>query len=262
MSKPQQKVRISVHKFSSCDGCQLALINHVAELLKLNDWIDIVHFAEAGPYDPEAEVDIAFIEGSLSTTEDLQRLQTIRQLSRKLVSIGACATSGGIQALRNLADHDEWVQAVYAHPEHITTLAHSTPISDHVTVDYEIWGCPVDHKQLFNTINAWLLNSEPEPTYDSVCGQCKAMGNSCIMVSQNKDCLGPVTLSGCGALCPSMNRGCYGCFGPARFSNGQSLSDQFKKMGLSSEQIAQRFLGINSQSHAFLTTAQALKNHD
>ncbi len=262
MIKPQHKVRISVHKFSSCDGCQLAFINHVADLLKLNDWIDIVHFAEAGPCKPDAIVDIAFIEGSISTTEDYYRLQQIRQNSLKLVSIGACATSGGIQALRNFANHDEWVKSIYASPEYINTLDHSTAISDHISVDYEIRGCPVNHEQLFNAINAWLMGSEPEPVYDSVCSQCKALGNVCVMVNQNKDCLGPVTLSGCGALCPSMNRGCYGCFGPASFTNGQSLVGKFKKMGLSSEQIAHRFLNINSQAKPFLYTAQTLKKNE
>jgi len=259
MILPDQKIRISVHKFSSCDGCQLAFINHIEDLLLLNDWIDIVHFAEAGPCNPDAIVDIAFIEGSISTTEDFYRLQQIRQQSQKLVTIGACATSGGIQALRNMADHDEWVKEIYTNPEYITTLEKSTPISDHVTVDHEIWGCPVNHKQLFNAINAWLIASEPEHIYDSVCSQCKAMGNVCVMVSQNKECLGPVTLSGCNALCPSMNRGCYGCFGPARFINGLSLANQFKEMGLSEKQIVQHFLGINSQSKAFLSTTHTLK---
>ncbi|MFW2373624.1 MAG: sulfhydrogenase subunit delta [Gammaproteobacteria bacterium] len=262
MTKPEQKIRIAVHKFSSCDGCQLAFINHISELLKLNDWIDIIHFAEAGPCKPDALVDIAFIEGSISSTEDFYRLQQIRQQSQKLVTIGACATSGGIQALRNMADHGEWTKAVYAKPEYINSLAQSTPISDHVSVDHEIWGCPINYEQLFHALNAWLMSSEPEPIYDSVCTQCKAQGNTCVMLSQNQDCLGPVTLSGCGALCPSMNRACYACFGPASYSNGRSLADQFMKMGFSREQIAQRFLGINSQSNAFLSTALALKSDE
>ncbi len=262
MHTPTQKIKISVHKFSSCDGCQLAFLNSVGDLLKLSDWIDIVHFAEAGPCNPDEPVDIAFIEGSISTEEDIERLKAIRKSSGKLVSIGACATSGGLQALRNMASHDDWVKAIYAQPEYITTLDHSTAISQHVHVNHELQGCPVNSQQVFSAIQAWLNGNEPEKQFDTVCVECKRQGNTCVMVTQQKPCMGPVTRCGCGAICPSFNRECYGCYGPAELCNTDSLATGFGYYGLSEHDITNRFHGINSHSNAFLTAGNKHRHND
>lgn len=251
MQTEHPKIKIAVHKFSSCDGCQLGFLNSVNEVLKLSQWIEILHFAEAGPCDPEAKVDIAFVEGSIATPDDGERIRLIRENSGFLVSIGACATSGGIQALRNMADHDEWLSAVYARPEFIHSLATSTPIAEHVKVDYELWGCPINGKQLLHCIQTWLLGGMPETEYDSVCTECKRQHNSCVVVTQQRPCLGPVTRAGCGAICPSLDRDCYGCFGPASLCNTESLAKQFASMQVSNVDIANRFLQINSHSKEF-----------
>lgn len=243
--------RIAVHKFASCDGCQLAFLNLGEELLTLAQLVEIAHFAEAGPVDPEAAVDIAFIEGSISTPEDAGRILRIRANSRYLVTVGACATSGGLQALRNFADGKEWLAAIYAKPEYVQSLATSTPISQHVKVDLELWGCPVSGRQLLAVVRALLFGVPPWYEKDKVCLECKRRQTVCVMVAKAVPCMGPVTRTGCGALCPSFGRDCYGCYGPAENPNAESLARRLEGLGLLPEAVARRFLFINGAAPAF-----------
>jgi coenzyme F420-reducing hydrogenase gamma subunit len=247
--------RVAVHKFSSCDGCQLAFLNLGEDLLTLAERIELVHFAEAGPLDPDTEVDVAFVEGSVSTPEDLERIQHIRGHSRMLVAIGACATSGGIQGLRNGANGAQWIAEIYSHPEAIASLARATPIASHVKVDFELWGCPVNSRQMLAVVNALLLGVAPRDNADKVCTECKRRGYPCVMVTRAIACMGPVTRAGCGALCPGLGRDCYGCYGPAENANADALASQFRSQGLTSEAIGQRFQSINSQAPVFLAAA-------
>lgn len=247
--------RVAVHKFSSCDGCQLAFLNLGEPLLELAGRVDLVHFAEAGPFDPDAEVDIAFVEGSVSTPEDIERIRQIRAHSRLLIPIGACATAGGIQALRNGADGEAWVAEIYSHPDAIASLARSTPISAHVKVDFEVWGCPVSGQQMLAVVNALLLGVVPRDNADKVCTECKRQGYPCVLVTRGVPCMGPVTRAGCGALCPGLGRDCYGCYGPAENANTASLSVQFRSQGLGTGAVVRRFQSINSQAPAFLAAA-------
>jgi sulfhydrogenase subunit delta len=249
------KPRVAVHKFSSCDGCQLALLNLGEDLLTLAERVDLVHFAEAGPLDPDTEVDIAFVEGSVSTPEDLERIQHIRTHSRMLIAIGACATSGGIQGLRNGANGTEWIAQIYSHPEAIASLARSTPIASHVKVDFELWGCPVNSRQMLAVVNSLLLGVAPRDNADKVCTECKRHGYPCVMVSRGIACMGPVTRAGCGALCPSLGRDCYGCYGPAENANTDALAAQFRNLGLTPQAVVQRFQSINNQAPVFLAAA-------
>lgn len=250
------KPRLAVHKFASCDGCQLALLNAGEALLRLAQLVDIVHFAEAGPVNPDANVDIALIEGSITTAHDIERITKIRTQSRYVMTIGACATSGGLQALRNYADAGQWVNAIYALPHYINTLANSTPIRQHIPVDFELWGCPVNSHQVLTAIHDLLANIKPREEADKVCQECKRRGYSCVMVSQGKPCLGPVTRTGCGAICPGLGRECYGCYGPAENSNPQALGSQFEALGLGAPEIARRFLSIHSAHEVFAKAAQ------
>ena len=256
--------RVAVHKFSSCDGCQLAFLNLGEDLLTLAGRVDLVHFAEAGPLDPDMAVDIAFVEGSVSTLEDIERIRHIRAHSRMVIAIGACATSGGIQGLRNGAASAEWTAQIYSHPEAIASLAHSTPISSHVKVDFELWGCPVSGPQMLAVVNALLLGVTPRDNADKVCTECKRHGYPCVMVSRGIACMGPVTRAGCGALCPSLGRDCYGCYGPAENANTDALAAQFGELGLAPEAIVRRFQSINSQAPVFLAAADKLRtgSHD
>lgn len=247
--------RVAVHKFSSCDGCQLALLNLGEDLLTLAGRVDLVHFAEAGPLDPDSAVDIAFVEGSVSAPGDIERIRHIRAHSRMLVAIGACAVSGGIQGLRNGVDNAPWVAQLYAHPEAIASLARSTPIASHVDVDFELWGCPVSSQQMLAVVNALLLGVAPRDNADKVCTECKRRDLACVMVSRGVACLGPVTRAGCGALCPSLGRDCYGCYGPAENANTDALAVQFASLGLTPQAVAQRFQSFNSQAPVFLAAA-------
>lgn len=254
------KPRVAVHKFSSCDGCQLAFLNLGEDLLELASRVELVHFAEAGPLDPDAEIDVSFVEGSVSTPEDLERIQHIRAHSRLLIAIGACATSGGIQGLRNGIFGAQWVTQIYSHPEAISSLERSTPIADHVKVDFELWGCPINSQQMLAAVKSLLLGVTPRDNADKVCTECKRHGYPCVMVSQGIACMGPVTRAGCGALCPSLGRDCYGCYGPAENANTDALAAQFRSQGLATEAIARRFQSINSQAPVFLAAASKTKD--
>jgi len=251
-----------VHKFASCDGCQLAFLNAGEALLVLAEQVDIVHFVEAGPMGPDAAVDIAFIEGSVSTSADLARLEQIRRQSRYLITIGACATAGGLQALRNLTDSRDWVGAIYAHPEYIDSLATSTPIAAHVKVDLELWGCPVNGRQVLAAVRALLFGVPPVEENEKVCLECKRAQTVCVLVSKGEPCMGPVTRTGCGAICPRFGRDCYACYGPAENVNTDALGRRLAGLGLAPAAIARRFLFINNDAPAFAEAGQRWQERD
>jgi sulfhydrogenase subunit delta len=224
---------LAVWKFASCDGCQLTLLDCEDELLTLAGQVRIAHFLEASSEVLPGPYDLSLVEGSITTADDARRIRQIRKQSKFLVTIGACATSGGIQALRNFADVDEFRAAVYASPEYIDTLAESTAIAAHVPVDFELRGCPIDKTQLLELIAAFLAGRKPAIPDTSVCTQCKRRGLTCVMVAHGTPCLGPVTHAGCGALCPAVGRGCYGCFGPMTGANLPALTRQLHECGMS-----------------------------
>lgn len=240
------KPTVAVYKFASCDGCQLAFLNAGQAFLLLADLVDIVHFPEAGPVNEEAAVDVAFVEGSVTTPADIDRIKRIRDNSKFVVTIGACATAGGLQALRNFADVEEWTRAVYARPEFIQTLSDSTPIRQHIKVDLELWGCPVNGNQVLKALRELLFGVSPKQNADKVCLECKRQQNVCVLVTGEAPCMGPVTRTGCGAICPQYGRDCYGCFGPAENVNTQVMGLRLEGIGLLPDEIARRFLFINS----------------
>ena len=234
--------RLAVFKFASCDGCQLSLLDCEDELLTIAEVVDIVNFPEAsrrmlpGPYD------VALVEGSITTEHDLERIKQVREMSAQLITIGACATAGGIQALRNFADVDQFVRTVYANPEYISTLSTSTPISAHVKVDYELHGCPINKHQLLEVLLAAVAGRKPQILDQSVCMECKAAGNVCVMIAHGEPCLGPITNAGCGALCPSYNRGCYGCYGVKEEAQVSQLADWLETQRLTTRAQLQHSL--------------------
>jgi coenzyme F420-reducing hydrogenase gamma subunit len=249
---------LAVWKFASCDGCQLTLLDCEDELLGLTERVRIDHFLEMTPVegtggerarpDGRGPYDLSLVEGSITTAEDAERIQHIRSVSRYLVTIGACATAGGIQALRNFAEVDEFLAAVYAQPEYISTLETSTPISAHVPVDFELRGCPIDRRQLLEVITAHLAGRKPRIPSHSVCFECKRRGTTCITVAHGTPCLGPVTHAGCGAICPAYGRGCYGCFGPTSRPNLRSMVAQLRHDGMSERDIQRVFRTFNAAS--------------
>ncbi len=222
-----RKPTLAVYKFSSCDGCQLQLLNLEDHLLELAGAVEIAHFLEARRRVLPPPYDVGLVEGSISTPEEEKRIAQVRRDCKFLVAIGACATSGGIQSLRNWADVAEMTRYVYAKPEYIQTLDTATPIAAHVFVDYELRGCPVNELQLLELVTALLVGRKPNIPSHSVCVECKRQGHPCVMVSQGQPCLGPITHAGCGALCPGCQRACYGCFGPMEQPNIASLGSWF-----------------------------------
>jgi sulfhydrogenase subunit delta len=224
MSAVTPKRTLAVWKFASCDGCQLSLLDLEDELLALADQLEISYFLEASSAIVAGPYDVSLVEGSITTAHDAERIHEIRRQSRALITIGACATAGGIQALRNFADVDDFMRIVYATPDYISTLATSTPISAHVAVDFELHGCPINKRQLLEVLSAHLNRRRPRVRPHSVCIECKRRGTVCVMVAHGTPCLGPVTHAGCGALCPAYNRGCYGCYGPKETPNPDSLN--------------------------------------
>ena len=253
---PEARPKLAVFKFSSCDGCQLALLNLEDELLSLAGEVEIAYFLEArsrvmpGPYD------VALVEGSITTAEDEERIQAVRKDSKFLVTIGACATAGGIQALRNWQDVAEFTRAVYATPEYIHTLEQSTSISSHVAVDFEVNGCPINKYQILEVITQLLVGRAPHLSNFSVCLECKKNGSVCVMVARGLPCLGPLTHTGCGAICPAYNRGCYGCFGPLGAANADSLSAQFMKDGMRRPDLVRLLRGITGFAEPFRSASE------
>lgn len=247
----RRKPRLAVMKFASCDGCQLSLLDCEDELLAIADVVTIANFPEASRTILKGPYDLTLVEGSITTPHDAERIHAIRRSSKILVTIGACATAGGIQALRNFKDVREFTSIVYAHPEYIETLKKSTPIGDHVAVDLELRGCPINKQQLVDVICALLAGRKPSlPTY-SVCIECKRRGTVCVMVAHGTPCLGPVTHAGCGAICPAYQRGCYGCFGPMESPNTPSLSTQWKRLGANEDHLLRAYRSFNAYSDAF-----------
>jgi sulfhydrogenase subunit delta len=242
---------LAVWKFASCDGCQLTLLDCEDELLALASEVRIAHFLEASSEVLPGPYDLSLVEGSITNAADAQRIRRVREQSGTLVTIGACATSGGIQALRNFGDVEEFRAAVYASPEYIDTLATSTAIAAHVPVDFELRGCPIDKRQLIEVLTAFLAGRKPDVPDTSVCTECKRRGLTCVMVAHGTPCLGPVTHAGCGALCPAVGRGCYGCFGPMTGANLPALIGQLHACGMSERSVDLVLSTFNAAAEGF-----------
>jgi coenzyme F420-reducing hydrogenase gamma subunit len=246
-----RKKKLAVWKFASCDGCQLSLLDCEDDLLAVADVVDIAYFAEATSASKPGPYDLSLVEGSIATVRDVERIQHVRRVSKTLVTIGACATAGGIQALRNFRKFPEMLAAVYARPDTIDALATSTAIANHVPVDFELQGCPIDKGQLLEVIKAFVHGRTPAISADPVCVECKRRGNVCVTVAHGTPCLGPVTHAGCGALCPSYDRGCYGCYGPSDAPQTAPLARRFLALGASSRDVRRLFLTFNANAPEF-----------
>lgn len=255
-----KKPKLAVFKFASCDGCQLSLLDCEEELLDVVGVVEIANFLEASRQVAKGPYDITLVEGSITTPHDAERIHQIRRASKTLVTIGACATAGGIQALRNFKDVRDFTSMVYATPAYIETLGKSTPISDHVFVDYELRGCPISKAQLLEALAALLYGRRPNIHTYSVCTECKRAGVNCVMVARGVRCLGPVTQAGCGALCPRYSRGCYGCFGPKETPNTASIADQFEALGATKPEVVRALRTFNAYAEPFRKESEAREN--
>lgn len=260
MSTPVlRRPKLAVWKFASCDGCQLTLLDCEDELLAIAESVEIAYFLEATRAAVEGPYDLSLVEGSITTPADADRIRAVRAASRRLVTIGACATAGGIQALRNFADVEEYLGIVYATPSFIETLETSTPIAAHVPVDFELRGCPIDRRQLLEVISAFLNGRAPEVPAHSVCVECKLRGNVCVTVAHGTPCLGPITHAGCGALCPAFLRGCYGCFGPSESAEPAALSTELRRRGATDVDLVRMLRTFNAGAESFRTESTRIE---
>jgi sulfhydrogenase subunit delta len=249
--------RLAVWKFASCDGCQLTLLDVEDHLLDVAGVIDIAYFPEATKGQIDGHYQLSLVEGSITTPHDARRIKEVREMSKTLVTIGACATAGGIQALRNWADVGEFLSIVYAEPRYIETLSTSTPIEDHVLVDFQLRGCPISKHQLIEVIDAFLHLRKPNIPGHSVCVECKLRGTNCVMVAQGIPCMGPITHAGCGAICPAYDRGCYGCFGPSQGPNIDSLATWWKQLDVTDVDLVRALRTFNAYSPEFREASAA-----
>ncbi|HUJ80964.1 MAG TPA: hypothetical protein VLW83_03720 [Candidatus Acidoferrales bacterium] len=253
----KRKPKLAVWKFASCDGCQLSLLDCEDELLAVAGAVEIANFYEASRAVVKGPYDLSLVEGSITTPHDEERLHAVRRATKFLVTIGACATAGGIQALRNFKNVKEFTSIVYAHPDYIETLNKSTPISDHVFVDFELRGCPINKHQLLEVVSAFLHGRKPNTPAHSVCVECKRRGTVCVMVAQGIPCLGPVTQAGCGAICPAYSRGCYACYGPKETPNMASIAAAWSQMGVSEENLVRALRSFNAYAEPFRKESEA-----
>jgi sulfhydrogenase subunit delta len=258
----RRRPKLAVWKFASCDGCQLSLLDCEDELLALADAVEIANFAEASRAMVKGPYDLSLVEGSVTTAHDAERIGKIRAQSKTLVTIGACATAGGIQALRNFGDVSEFTRTVYATPAYIDTLSRSTPIAVHVKVDFELRGCPVNKHQLIEVVRAFVSGRAPVTPAHSVCVECKLSGKVCVMVAKRTPCLGPVTHAGCGALCPGFARGCYGCYGPSEAPNADAMGQQWLELGASRAEVSRVYHTFNAAAEPFASTGTRFARED
>jgi coenzyme F420-reducing hydrogenase gamma subunit len=256
-----RKPRIAVFKFASCDGCQLSILDAEEQLFDILGSFAIVYFPEASSRMLKGPYDIGLVEGSITTHHDAEMIHDIRKQCGVLITIGACATAGGVQALRNWHDVNEFVRTVYARPDYIRTLKMSTPVAEHVPVDLELRGCPINKEHLIEVLSATLAGRKPNiPTY-AVCMECKRKGQVCVAVAEGKACLGPVTAAGCGALCPGIGRGCYGCFGPTESCNTNAMVQILKDQGRDGAEIRRLFHTYNAWSWQFRDAGERQEVH-
>ncbi len=245
------KPKLGVFKFSSCDGCQLSILDAEEELLAIAEGVEIRDFLEATSASAGGPYDVALVEGSISTPEEVEKIMKVREESRMLVTIGACATAGGLQALRNWSSLQLFKEAVYPDPNAVRSLEKALPVSDFVAVDFELRGCPIGKGQLLQFLSAVVRGARPRLPTNSVCFECKRKGNVCVVVASGSPCMGPATVAGCGAICPSFARGCYGCFGPSDDVNLKSYASWLERAGVDRQTIALLVKGINSYSKEF-----------
>ena len=259
VASPSQRPTLAVFKFASCDGCQLTMLDCERELLAIADRVEIAYFLEARSTTLEGPYDFGLVEGSVTTEHDAERIREIRRQCRTLITIGACATAGGIQSLRNWADIDDFIRQVYASPRYIQTLATSTPISDHVKVDFELRGCPIDKRQLVMLITDLLLGKQPRVPRYSVCLECKLQHTVCVAVARGVACLGPVTQAGCGAICPEYARECFGCHGPKESGNPVSLAEHYRRAQHDPGHLVHLLSNFNAAAPPFRNAAEMLE---
>jgi coenzyme F420-reducing hydrogenase gamma subunit len=239
------KPRVAFFDFSSCEGCQLEAINLTGEeLLDLVSAVDIVNFREAIT-ERDDNYDIAFVEGSITRESEIPRLQKIRNQAKILVAFGACACIGGVNCLKNHLSMDEVKEIVYGKDAKYYDTIPARPLNAVVPVDYYVRGCPSQTAELVKVVKALLLGKKPDIPNHPVCVECKMADNVCVF-ERAMTCLGPVTRAGCGAICVTSGRWCWGCRGLVDEPNTDSEKSILQKYGLTVDQAVEKFKVYNT----------------
>lgn len=253
MAKP----KLGIFSLTGCGGDQLMILNMENELLDLLSYFDIKDFQEGSSYHEDVELDIALVEGSVSTETDLKRLKEIREKSKTLIALGDCAIGGCVQAMRNgQMSMAERMKKVYGVEEDYYDVLEPKGLSAHVKVDLEIPGCPIEKTEIFRAITSLLHGDLPETIDYPVCVECKLNGYPCVLVEKGMPCLGPLTTAGCDARCPGLGLDCIGCRGPIPDeANAAAELDVLLEKGYDEKYIINRlrFFGGNFEDIQKLT---------
>jgi len=235
--KMADKLKVGVFKLTSCSGCQMVLVHLEESLLEVLKHVDLKYFRMVSDDDlPNEPLDAALVEGAVTNEEEAAMLKKIRRMSRFLVAAGACAATGGVNAMKNINPEGEVENIVYSSPEYVRS-GKAFGLNEYVKVDAYLYGCPIDRNELVNTLMSLVLHAPPYIPGLTVCMECKMKGNECVFITRKEPCLGPVTVGGCGALCPSNNAACEGCRGVLKGTNVSGLVTAWEKAGVSPELI-------------------------
>ena len=250
-----KKPSVAVFKFSSDAGCQLEILNLENNLLDILELVDFTYFPMASRYYGPGPYDIGFVEGAVTSPEEIARIKHVRAQCKILVALGSCACFGGLPSIKNSLSQREVEEKVY--PD--TSVIHSIKamgIDQYVKVDAYLKGCPIDKNELVELIKGILLDIKPYLRPHSVCIECKLRENPCMFLGDGRVCMGPVTSAGCGAVCPSKNRPCEGCRGPANDPNASSLARTLLEYGLSPREVELKFRKYAGETPPFREGAE------
>lgn len=235
---PVERPNVAFFELTSCEGCQLQIVNNEATLVNFLSLVNVVNFREVMTEKSDS-FDIAFVEGSITRSDEVERLKLIRNRAKVLVAFGSCACFGGVNQLKNRFSDPAWVRAQTYGTFAIETNDQAKPIEAFVGVDLRIYGCPVKKEEVERIVtNIVIGRAVVHPKYP-VCMECKANENICLF-DLGEPCLGPVTRGGCDAWCPNSRAGCWGCRGPCDDANVEQMKEIMKRNGFSEETILDR----------------------
>ncbi|WP_461862706.1 NADPH-dependent hydrogenase/sulfhydrogenase 1 subunit delta [Thermococcus sp.] len=244
------KVRVGFYALTSCYGCQLqfAMMDEIIQLLdkaSIECW-----FMVERDSDEDREVDIAFIEGSISTEEEAELVKKIREKAKIVVAVGACATQGGVQSWGNDRKLEELWKTVYGDAKVKFQPKMAEPVENYIKVDYRLYGCPPEKKDFLYALGTFLVGSWPEDIDYPVCVECRLKGYPCVLIEKGEPCLGPITRAGCDARCPGYGIACIGCRGAIGYDVAwfDSLARVFREKGLTKEEILERMRIFNAHN--------------
>lgn len=231
------KLKIGVFKLTSCSGCQMVLVHLEESLLEVLKYVELKYFRMVSDDDlPNEPLDVAIVEGAVTNEEEGIMIKKIRKMSRFLIAAGACAVTGGLNAIKNITPEGEVESTVYSSPEYVRS-GKAFGLNEYVNVDACLYGCPINGRELINTLMSLAILVPPYIPGITVCMECKMNDNECIFLTRGEPCLGPVTVGGCSALCPSNGVTCEGCRGVLKGTNPKSLELAWTNAGVSPDLI-------------------------